>query len=224
MICCWTSKGGSGTSVVAAALAIAASRLPQGALLVDLAGDQPAVLGCAEPQGPGVADWLDVGIDAPPDALGRMECDIAPNLRLLPWQSPGTEPARAVSPAEVLEATFAEVLCSDPRTVVVDAGTLGNRASAIATACARAAGQSLLVVRPCYLALRRVSTCGVGPSGVVVVTESWRALTSADVSAVVGSPVVAEIGAHPGVARAVDAGLLVSAVPRRLAPLARLVA
>ncbi|MFZ2440837.1 MAG: hypothetical protein WAW51_00670, partial [Ilumatobacteraceae bacterium] len=57
MFLCWSAKGGSGTTVVSAALALVLShRRP--ALLVDLAGDAPAALGIAEPAGPGVADWL----------------------------------------------------------------------------------------------------------------------------------------------------------------------
>ena len=42
---CWAAKGGSGTTVVAAAMAIAA---PTPTLLIDLAGDVPAVLGVPE--------------------------------------------------------------------------------------------------------------------------------------------------------------------------------
>ena len=52
---CWAAKGGSGTTVVAAAMAIAATTPT---LLIDLAGDVPAVLGIPEPDGPGVFDWL----------------------------------------------------------------------------------------------------------------------------------------------------------------------
>ena len=52
---CWAAKGGSGTTVVAAAMTIAAT---SPTLLIDLAGDVPAVLGIPEPDGPGVFDWL----------------------------------------------------------------------------------------------------------------------------------------------------------------------
>jgi len=44
-ITCWSVKGGSGTTVVATALALlCAARVPDGALLVDLVGDAPLVL------------------------------------------------------------------------------------------------------------------------------------------------------------------------------------
>jgi len=50
---CWAAKGGSGTTVVTTTLALESTRP---ALLVDLAGDIPAVLGMAEPDRPGIAD------------------------------------------------------------------------------------------------------------------------------------------------------------------------
>ena len=58
---CWSVKGGSGTTVVAATLALSC---PTDSLLVDLDGELPAVLGLPEPAGQGVADWL--ASDAPP--------------------------------------------------------------------------------------------------------------------------------------------------------------
>ena len=70
VIACWSVKGGSGTSVVAASLALilAERSQPPGALLVDLAGDAAAVLGLAEPA-TGVREWLAAGDTAPADSL-----------------------------------------------------------------------------------------------------------------------------------------------------------
>lgn len=45
LVVCWLPKGGVGTSVVAAALALRAAADGTETLLVDLAGDQPAILG-----------------------------------------------------------------------------------------------------------------------------------------------------------------------------------
>ena len=57
MYLCWSAKGGSGTTVFAAALALVmGQRRPT--VLVDLDGDAPATLGLAQPSGPGVAEWL----------------------------------------------------------------------------------------------------------------------------------------------------------------------
>ena len=59
MIVCWSVKGGSGTTVVASTLALVhAEKSSHGALIVDLAGDVPAVLGLAEPSGIGVGEWF----------------------------------------------------------------------------------------------------------------------------------------------------------------------
>jgi hypothetical protein len=55
-LACWSAKGGSGTTVVAAALALLAARsVPTGVLFVDFMGDGPAVLGFPSPQ---VSVWL----------------------------------------------------------------------------------------------------------------------------------------------------------------------
>ena len=97
------------------------------------------------------------------------------------------------------------------RTVVVDAG-LGEPAAALRAA----AHHDLLVVRGCYLALRRAAVLHHPPSGVVLLNEPGRALRRQDVEAVTGAPVVSELAWDPTVARAVDAGLLATRVPRSL--------
>ena len=71
MFLCWSAKGGSGTTVVAAALALVLSqRHPT--LLIDLGGDSPAALGIAEPHGPGLADWF-ASPTADSAALSRLD-------------------------------------------------------------------------------------------------------------------------------------------------------
>ena len=136
---CWSPKGGSGTTVVAAALGVLLARAaPSGALLADLAGDLPTAL----------------GLTVPPTGIGL--------------------------------------------------------------AVAASATVSLLVIRPCYLALRRALEAPLRPSGVVLVAEEGRSLGRADVEDVLGVPVRAEIRVDPAVARAVDAGLLAGRLPRGL--------
>jgi len=68
---CFAAKGGSGTTVVATALALTAA---PPSLLVDLDGEVPAVLGLPEPDRPGVADWL--ASDTPADRLGELLVEI----------------------------------------------------------------------------------------------------------------------------------------------------
>ena len=70
-VACWSAKGGCGTTVVAVSLASLLARAG-GALVADLAGDVPAVLGMPEPSGPGLADWLAAGESVPADALARL--------------------------------------------------------------------------------------------------------------------------------------------------------
>ena len=58
VIVCWSLKGGSGTTVVSAALALTlAQRNNSTVRIVDLAGDIPSALGIAEPSGEGVTNW-----------------------------------------------------------------------------------------------------------------------------------------------------------------------
>jgi hypothetical protein len=220
LIACWSAKGGAGTTVVAASLGLILSQSrSEGAVIADLAGDIPAVLGRAEPDGPGLTEWLAAGDDVPPDGLARIEEVVTPGLWLLPR---GRAPLGSSDRAEVLAA----ILASDPRHVVVDCGRLDSSSGAstdgdpgreVVQVMAASAGQSLLVTRSCYLALRRFLTLPVRPSGVVLLKEPGRSLTSYDVEDVVGSPVVAEVTVDPAVARAVDSGLLSQRVPRGLA-------
>jgi MinD-like ATPase involved in chromosome partitioning or flagellar assembly len=207
LITCWSAKGGSGTTVVAASLAVLLARsAPQGALFVDLAGDGPAVLGVAEPLGPGITEWL-TATDVDAAGLERLAVPIDESLRLIP---------RGARDALVLAERITElaaILGASTRPVVVDAG-LGD--DDVAEALATVATVSLLVLRPCYLALRRAVAAPIRPSGVVLVREPGRALTRRDVEAVLGVPVRAEIDVDPAIARAVDAGLLTSRLPRGL--------
>lgn len=207
LVACWSSKGGSGTTVVAASLALLlARRAPGGAVLADLAGDAPAALGLAEPEGPGLAGWLAAGTDVPADALGRLEEPAGPGLALLARGAGGLAPERA----EVLAA----LLAADARPVVADCGAdLAGAALTVAAGATR----SVLVTRPCFLSLRRALRAPLRPSEVVLLTEPGRSLTRADVEDCIGAPVVAEVAVDPVVARAVDAGLLATRLPRGLA-------
>lgn len=217
----WSVKGGSGTSTVAAGLATALSRdrrpSQAGALLVDLCGDQPAVLGLAAPGGPGVLDWLATdGGDAA--ALHRLEAAMAAGTALLPA---GTRDTVDTWPDQRAH-DLASALQSDGRPVVVDAGVPSGGASRRLVDALVGAGSSLLVVRPCYLALRRAVALQAGADpvrtdGVVLVAEPGRALDTADVERALDLPVRAVVEADPAVARAVDAGLLASRLPRAFA-------
>ncbi|MET0460529.1 MAG: hypothetical protein ABW195_14855 [Ilumatobacteraceae bacterium] len=196
---CWAVKGGSGTTVVAATLALSH---PAHSLLVDLDGELPAVLGLPEPSGQGVADWL--GSDAPPDALDDLAVFVDRTTRLIPRGS-GPVDLRATRWGELGEwltahpAAFVDTGTHPPPLDLLDGDV-----------------RSLLVTRACYLALRRAVTAPCRPDGVVLVHEAGRALRAPDVARAVGAPVVASVSIDPAVARAVDAGLLSTRLPRLL--------
>jgi len=202
MFLCWSAKGGSGTTVVSAALALVLTRRAP-TLLIDLAGDAPAALGLAEPSGPGVAEWL-ASPTADAAALLRLSVDATDALRVIPRGSGNI-------PGDARWGDLARALDGHGQ-VVVDAGT-GVPPAALLSA----ATHTLLVTRPCYLALRRAVASGIQPTGIVVVGEPGRALNSDDIERSLHAPVVAELQYDPAVARAVDAGLLASRLPRSLA-------
>jgi hypothetical protein len=239
LVACWSVKGGVGTTVVTAALALQLAREhTAGAVLADLAGDSPAVLGLPEPSSPGLAGWLAAGEHVPADALARLEVEAAPGLALLPRGAGPLLAARA--------GVLAALLDSGPRVVVADCGRVdlaspaieatadgmlyptdsaaagaarADEAAAARVAVAAEAQRSLLVVRSCYLALQRVRAALVRPTGVILVEEPGRVLTSADIEAATEAPIVATVPLDPKVARVVDSGLLRGRLPRSLDPL-----
>ena len=206
LIACWSTKGGSGTTVVSAALArVLAESSGRDVLLADLGGDCPAVLGMADPDGPGLSDWLAAG-DAAPGSLRRLELAGPDGGRGRPR---GTAAPCAPGAGDRL----ATELASDARIVVVDCGP---PTGGIGLEMAAGAGLSLLVIRPCYIALRRALAAPLRPSAVVLVEEHGRSLGRRDVEDVLGVPVRAQIPWDPAVARSVDAGLLGTRIPRPL--------
>ena len=89
--------------------------------------------------------------------------------------------------------------------IVVDAGTAQNElVEALASE-----GRSFLVIRPCYLALRKAVLAQTKATGLIVLAETGRALSSDDVGHALNIPVIATIPVDPAIARSVDAGLLV---------------
>jgi len=206
MIVCWSVKGGSGTTVVASTLALVhVEKSPRGALIVDLAGDVPAVLGLAEPNGIGISEWFAQNENSSRMALQSIAIQATANLQLI---SRGSGQINAT-------ANFAELsasLATFDLPVVVDAGC-----GVVPTELLARASSSLLITRPCYLSLRRAAQLNVAPTGVVLINEPGRALGKRDVESVIGAPVIAEITFDATISRAVDAGLLASRLPGMLA-------
>lgn len=213
---CWAAKGGSGTTVVASALAIADG---SPTLLVDLDGEIPSVLGLPDSDRPGLAEWL--ASDAPATHLDDLLIDVDDHVTLLPWRSNAPLHASAHAPAmtvpafaaaeQVRRRWFIDWLTDrsvSPDRIIIDAGT-GEPSADLA----EMADRRLLVTRPCYLALRRAARTEARPTGVALVGEPGRSLTKRDVEYSLGVPVVASVSLDPAVARAVDAGLLTVRLP-----------
>jgi len=210
---CYAAKGGSGTTVVACTRAID-SVGP--VLLVDLDGDIPAMLGLAEPDRPGVVDWL--ASNAPIAHLDDLLVDVTPNCSLLPASGSGAAAASAHQPDASSERWdrlvdwLTEWSVDSGGSVVVDAGT-----RRLPVTFVEQCPQRWLVTRACYLALRRASRLEISPTGVVLVDEPGHALRRRDIELSVRAPIVATVDWDVRVNRSVDAGLLIGGrLPRSI--------
>lgn len=188
-------KGGSGTSVTTAAFALAQAKQHGKALLIDMCGDSPAVLGMSEPDSPGLNDWLAEAHTAGADALLALGARATDTVMVVPQGS------RFVTGAPRWDALVEAVTAWD-FPVIIDAGT-----HYVPDTLRAAADSVLLVTRACYMALRRATRMPKA-TGVVVLREEGRALTVRDVEAVLGVPAVATVPVDAAIARAVDAGVL----------------
>jgi cellulose biosynthesis protein BcsQ len=212
LLALWSPKGGSGTSVLAAACAATLARSGP-CRLADLAGDQPAILGLGADPGTGIAEWLAAGPDAPVDALDRLAVEVAPGLHLVP---PGTRRLLAPHAAAAAGAALAAALRAGPEPCVVDAGRADDPASRMVVEVADAA---VVVVRGCYLTLRRAVHVALTlqATGIAFVDEPGRALGAAEARDVLDRPVLTRVPVRPAIARAVDAGILAVRTPEPLA-------
>ena len=205
----WSVKGGVGTSVVAAATAIRLASDDREATLVDLTGDQPALLGMvagAAPSEPGIGDWVAAGDGVAADAIGRLLEDVAPGLRLL---RQGTQPALDSLDDGRRRLVLALEMLARIGPVVVDAGLDPFEVRSDLTARHR----PVCVLRSCYLALNRAQRVSGPYDRVVLVEEPGRALRTRDVASAVGASDVERVAWDPRVARSVDAGTIVSMLP-----------
>jgi hypothetical protein len=197
---CWSAKGGSGTTVIVASLGLCAL---SPVTLIDLAGDLPAVLGIAEPAGPGILEWL--LSEAPIERLSDITIKVTDGVDLIP-AGRGDRHIPSSRWPELLNA-----LTTDNHRVIIDAGT-----GQPPTAAHNLVDRSLLVTRACYLALRRVVASPIRPTGIILVNEPGRALRDVDVEAAVGAPLLATVSLDVQIARSVDAGLMAARLPRMI--------
>jgi hypothetical protein len=214
LLALWSPKGGSGTSVLAATCSLVLAREAGAARLGDLDGDHPAIFGLGAEPPVGLIDWLNAGPEAPSEALDRLAVEAAPGVALLPRG--GSE--RTLAPVASAEAgaALAVALRDGPVATIVDCG----RASDPATrAVVEVADVSVVVVRGCYLAVRRALRAPVlaRTSGAVLVEEKDRSLTEKEVGDVLDIPVLARVPVKTAIFRAVDAGVLAARLPEPIA-------
>lgn len=194
-------RGGVGTSVVSAAIAVLAARdQSRPTYLVDLTGDQTDIFGLAQAD-IGLDDWT----TRADRRLTDLAVDIDPQLRLVPSRT-------ALDSTESLDGlvTALEQRRHDAH-VVIDAGRLD-----LSDSFRELRPTHLLVIRPCYLALRSTVSSSRNWDGLVVVRPPDRVLTTRDVVNVTGLPAIAEVDMSADVARAVDAGVFGSRLPSGL--------
>lgn len=220
LIALWSVAGGPGVTVTVLLTALhLRNETRESVLVVDLDGDLPtaAGVGSAPPDAPdaGIADWSRLGADARPDALDRLIRPIASGIDLLPRGSGPIDAGRL--------PLLAQLLRSRAGPVIVDVGRVHDGDGARPVPFLRSVDRSVLVMRCCYLALRRACRRREVIDGIVTVLEAGRVLTPREVGGVVERPVLAEIPVDPAVARVVDAGLILRRPPRFGERLTRLI-
>lgn len=238
---CWSLKGGTGTTSLATALALNLSREQEKEiLLVDLAGDIPAVLGIASLTPVGIGDWLSVGENLEADSLKHLEFEVTSKLSLLPrGRAPLATLSQVLTPdalvaelefqASIYAADFIKQLSADERLVIIDCGNLWDTALNVRNQAecqqpdllfrrevCQAADTSWVFTRSCYLSLRRLASFFMSPDGVVFLKEANRSLTASDIIEIAGAPIAFGVSIEASVMNAIDSGLLSTRLPRRL--------
>ncbi len=204
---CWSVKGGSGTSAVAAALTMLTR---PGSLLVDLCGDAPALFGIDAPPDVGLSDWFDSSAET---ASLLSLCHTIDGDASLLSSARRLDRGDGVHPERYLALTGWIAKQQTERDVIVDAGT---PSAEVAQMLLATGSRSLLVLRPCYLAVRRAVELTTRVDGIVVVREEGRSLSNADIESATGSRVLTEVPVDPAIARSIDAGMVNTRLPRSL--------
>lgn len=195
------AKGGQGTTTVAASIAVTVAATGRRIALIDTGGDAASILDRPSPP--------------------RSDGDLAEAIK----QAEAVDGIELVHvPHERLDADSSDVvsaLSACGATVVIDAGT--DSAVVHRFDDVRPRPRRLLVVRPCYIAVTRAASVPYTPDHVVLVRERLRSLTQHDIERALALPVTV-VDHEPLLARAIDAGLLVTHVHRWLGrPLRQLV-
>ena len=198
-------KGGNCTTVTATAYALLMAANGTHTVLIDLCGDVPAAAGMAEPTTPGINDWLSESSTSDAQTLVTLGTPFDNGLVIVHRGSSFVE-------GQPRWSDLANAITTLPMNIVIDAGT-----TFLPDELRRAVTHVTMVVKPCYLSLRRASRMQ-RPTQLFVVCEESRALTIKDVGHVLGMPVTCEIPYTPAISRAVDAGMLPSRAEQLFGP------
>ena len=198
-------KGGNCTTVTATAYALLMAARGTHTVLIDLCGDVPAAAGMAEPTTPGINDWLSESSTSDAQALVPLGTPFDKGLVIVHRGSSFVE-------GHPRWSDLANAITTLPMNIVIDAGT-----TFLPDELRRAVTHVTMVVKPCYLSLRRASRMQ-RPTQLFVVCEESRALTIKDVGHVLGMPVTCEIPYTSAISRAVDAGMLPSRAEQLFGP------
>jgi len=210
LISCWSPKGGSGTTVVAAALAALTAR-QSNCWLVDTQGDLEAVFG-VERAADGFRDWCECPPAIGADRLSDLGVDVAPGLTLI---GAGAAHADISLATDGRVQEFADWLGDD--IAIVDAGVVSQGAMpGYVEAFNDVADVSLCVIRPCHLSLLRAHQSPIRPTGLIIIEEPNRRVAAEDAMRLLDAPIVARIPWDVSIGRAVDAGVMVRAMPKVL--------
>ena len=185
LVCFWSPKGGSGTSVIAAAAALVLAREGRARRRPRRRPARRARVG--DRRGAGLRDWLCAGPEAPTDALDRLALDAGRGLTLLPAGAGDVAAAIPGSGRRARGRAAGRPAADDRRR------RCARRGPSLRCALVEVADASVIVVRGCYLALRRAVRLELtaNATGAVFVDEGGRALGAHDVANVLGVPVLA---------------------------------
>jgi len=204
----YSYKGGVGTSVVAASLALHSAEAKISTLMVDTLGDQPGILAVNSPL-QGYGDWVNNNCSTGPP-LHILAKKVIPYLDLL---GRGTRYKFNRATATIALAALSHEFYY--YNVIIDAGTQDP------VWWGKQGDFDVMVVRSCYLNLRRIGSIPPNTK-VVMVSEFGRALTRQDVEVSIGQNVSVVIPHTPAISRIVDAGLLPVRHHKDLRPLRKL--
>jgi len=166
------------------------------------------MVGSSEPAGPGITEWLAADGDVPIAALDRIQLSLSENISLLPK-------GRKAFVDNQRNGEFVRYLQQQSASVVADLGVVDQH-STFALDVLSSASRSVLVLRSCFVSLRRALALNLSPTDIVLIEEPQRALCRGDVEDVLGQKLSAVIPFDPAIARCVDAGLLLAKLPEPL--------